>query len=577
MPSTTALFTGLSGLNANTRSLDVIGNNIANANTTAYKSNRLLFSTQFSRNLSLGGVPGDSNGGSNPAQIGLGVRAAGTQRNFASGPLTATGDSRDLAIEGDGFFIVGRGPNSADQFYTRNGAFRQNAINDLVTISGERLLGYGVDGNFNVVTGSLIPLNIPTGQLRLAEATQNVRFTGNLNAGGTLSSRGARIVFPALSNQTPAPITGATLLTAVDDPNTTGEQPLYAVGDIIEIQGAEKGGKILPTVRLQITATNTVGDLLTAFNAALGIDTTASADPAGFTPGAQIDATTGIITIVGNQGSFNDLRLDTTNLRHLAANGSPYPVASPFGLGKAASADGESVRNTFVVYDSLGNPLNVDVTLVLAGRDNSGTQWRYSLESPGDTDINLLLGSGTIRFDNFGQLEPNQAPITATIDRLATGAVNPLTFTLAFQSPSANVTALRDVRSSVAATFQDGTPLGTLSSFAVGNDGVITGAFTNGLTRTIGQVAVANFANAEGLVDQGNNLFDIGPNSGTPIVTTPTLLGTGRIVGGSLEQSNVDLAQEFINLIQASTGYSASSRVITTTDQLIQQLLAIGR
>jgi len=162
MASTIAMFTGLSGLNANARNLDVIGNNIANVNTTAYKSNRMLFASQFSRNLSLGTEPSENTGGSNPAQIGLGVTIAGTQRNFNTGSLAATGDQRDLAIEGDGFFVVQRGDQ---RFFTRAGAFRQNAVNDVVTVTGERLYGYGVDENFLLISGTFVPLNIPVGQM----------------------------------------------------------------------------------------------------------------------------------------------------------------------------------------------------------------------------------------------------------------------------------------------------------------------------------------------------------------------------------------------------------------------------
>ena len=106
---------------------------------------------------------------------------------------------------------------------------------------------------------------------------------------------------------------------------------------------------------------------------------------------------------------------------------------------------------------------------------------------------------------------------------------------------------------------------------------MIVGAFTNGLTRPLGQVALATFSNNDGLVEVGSNMFTTGPNSGTPQVTSPQTLGAGRIIGGALELSNVDLSQEFINLILASTGYSAASRVITTTDQLMQQLLVLGR
>ena len=118
---------------------------------------------------------------------------------------------------------------------------------------------------------------------------------------------------------------------------------------------------------------------------------------------------------------------------------------------------------------------------------------------------------------------------------------------------------------------------GINSSFAIEQDGKISGAFTNGLTRTLGQIAMARFTNPGGLVDVGSNSFRVGPNSGEPLLTAPLDFGSGRLIGGALELSNVDLSQEFINMILASTGYSAASRVITTTDELIDQLLLLGR
>src|SRR3954471_4920535 len=178
MPSTTALFTGLSGLTANSRNIDIIGNNIANVNTTAYKSSRLLFSTVFSRNLGLGSAPSTNSGGTNPFQIGLGVKIAGTQRNTTGGAVTATGDSRDLAIDGAGYFVV---DHSGSEMYTRAGAFRQNQNNDLVNINGDHLKGFAIDQSFNVVPGRLVDMNIPVGSLTLAQATTHVNFSGNLN------------------------------------------------------------------------------------------------------------------------------------------------------------------------------------------------------------------------------------------------------------------------------------------------------------------------------------------------------------------------------------------------------------
>ncbi|MEM1072713.1 MAG: flagellar hook-basal body complex protein, partial [Planctomycetota bacterium] len=119
--------------------------------------------------------------------------------------------------------------------------------------------------------------------------------------------------------------------------------------------------------------------------------------------------------------------------------------------------------------------------------------------------------------------------------------------------------------------------IGTLSSYSVAPDGIITGTFSNGLLRSLGQVAIADFTVPEGLVEIEQNLYRPGPNSGPAIITEPLELGTGRVVSGALETSNVDLGEEFIELILASTGYSASSRVIRTSDELIQQLLVLGR
>jgi len=144
-------------------------------------------------------------------------------------------------------------------------------------------------------------------------------------------------------------------------------------------------------------------------------------------------------------------------------------------------------------------------------------------------------------------------------------------------SPAEQISSLTDTRSNLAAVFQDGSPIGTLNGFSIGGDGLITGSFSNGLSRTIGQVALAKFSNSAGLVDIGNSMFQVGPNSGDPLVAAPLDFGTGRLIGGALELSNVDLSREFIDMILASTGYSASSRVITTTDELIDQLLLLGR
>ena len=184
-------------------------------------------------------------------------------------------------------------------------------------------------------------------------------------------------------------------------------------------------------------------------------------------------------------------------------------------------------------------------------------------------------GRGTIVFDDAGNML-SASDTTATVTR-TNGAASPMSFELDFTYGAEGLTAYSDSGSSLSVAAQDGSGIGHLVSFSVGVDGLIVGAFTNGLTRQLGQVALARFNNPGGLEDIGGGFYRVGANSGEPMYTTATSLGSGRIIGGALELSNVDLSQEFIDMILASTGYSASSRVISTTDELMDQLLLLGR
>jgi flagellar hook protein FlgE len=591
MASTTALFTGFSGMNANARNLDVIGNNIANVNTTAYKSSRLVFSNMFSRTISEGTPPADTTGGTNPFQIGLGVKTAGTQRNMTNGTISATGDGRDLAIDGNGFFVVQRGAGGGgqvEQLYTRAGNFRPNAQNQLTTINGETVMGYGVDAEFNIIPGVLQPIAVPLGSLTLVEPTTLVRFAGNLNANGTIPTTGGLTTLGgttttglrAIDGAVPAPAPGdrlaaTTRLIDIEDPQLPASNtPVFSVGQTLRMTGVTKGSRLLPDAELAITTTTTVQDMMAFLQAASGIEATAGTNPDGNTPGLSLDATNGLIRVVSNTGTVNDLEFQAADLRIVDASGTT--VRYPFTPSKVASADGESVRTAFLAYDSLGTPVTLDVSIAMVSRTTQGTTWRYYVESADNTGIGLQSGTGVLTFDNEGRMV-DPAPITVTINRENQGSITPLTFTMNFGDAENPLTALTDVSSEVAAVFRDGAPIGSLTSYGVDNDGTIVGVFSNGLTRTLGRVAMATFTNTEGLVDLGNNLFNVGANSGQAVVTEAGSFGAGQIVQGSLELSNVDIGDEFIKLILSSTGYSANARVIRTADELMQQLLVLGR
>jgi len=581
MALTSALFAGLSGLNAQAARLDIISNNVANVNTTAFKSSRMLFESLFTQNISFGTAPGTTLGGVNPMQIGNGVGVGGIQRDFSAAAFSGTGDLRDMAIDGSGFFLVQRNGSS---FYTRAGTFRQDANDNLTTVSGEKLMGYAVDDDFNILTGQLAPINIPVGKLTIAEATRNIAIVGNLNKDGDLPTQGSMVNLlgdgvNGFSTTTGGFIASTTLLTSVEDPDLLGSgTAAFAAGQSISFKGtngASRGGTDLADETFDITATTTVQDFMDFLSATIGIQSTGSANPDGNTPGVTVDPLTGIITIVSNTGTVNDLDIASGDLELLDSAGAS--LGAPFITDKTASADGESVRTAIVGFDSLGAEVTANMTMVLDSTPDTGPVWRYYIDSEDDTSAGIAISTGTLAFDTSGQPDPDNSEISITINRANTGADPLMSWSIKLLSDKGNTTSLAAAPSSIIGLTVDGLPPGTLESFAAGEDGVIFGRFSNGAIKTVGQVVLANFTNPAGLIDEGGNLFSTGPNSGPAAVAPPGVLGLGGLVSGALEQSNVDLGEEFTNMILTSTGYSASSRVIRTADELLQQLLVLGR
>src|SRR5688572_29863749 len=167
-----ALTTALTGMTAAETQIDVVGNNLANSQTVGFKSSDAVFATQFLQTQSLGSAPTEGSGGTNPRQTGLGTRVAEITPDFTQGTIEISSNASDLAIQGDGFFIVE--DSLGERLYTRNGIFKTNADNELVNITGQRVLGYGVDDSFEIQQTTLVPVTIPLGSAAVAQATQNV-------------------------------------------------------------------------------------------------------------------------------------------------------------------------------------------------------------------------------------------------------------------------------------------------------------------------------------------------------------------------------------------------------------------
>lgn len=567
MSLTSTLYTGLSGLNVNQTQLNVVGNNIANSNTVGFKASRALFKSQFYVTTAAGTAPTSDTGGSNPSQLGLGAQVSALEENFNAGTIEPTGVNTDMAVDGDGFFVL---KSAAGQQYTRDGSFTLNSNDQLVNTSGAFVQGFGIDAQNNVLPGQLQNLTVPLGTTTAAKATSSVTLQGNLNAAGDVAA-GQSILNSQLLTTVgglAAPI-GTSLLTTLasqTDPATA----LIATGDVYTLKGQKDGRDQTPQT-FTVTATSTVDDLLTFYNQGLGIDTTVAGTPP---PGATIETsaatpTAATLVVTGNLGVQNKLSLAGSDFINQSGV-TPFTFADgKDNAGFLSNPNGESVHTTFTAYDSLGNPLTVDVTAVLESKADTGNVWRfYATSGDNKGGTGTVLGDGTLTFDGSGALKAVTGN-TIDINRTGTGATTPLALKVDFSG----VSQLAGTNSDLVMTQQDGSAIGSLQSFSIGNDGTIVGSYSNGLTRTLGQVALATFKNNEGLIDNGGNTYSQSANSGVAVVSAPQTLGAGGVRSGALELSNVDLSKEFTNLIVASTGYSAASKVITTSDQLLQALL----
>jgi len=565
MSLTGALYTGLSGLSVNQTEMNVVGNNIANVNTVAFKSSSAVFSPQFYVTNQAGSAPDGNFGGSNPSQTGLGAQVAAITQNFTQGTIQPTGNDTDMAINGAGFFVTQDAANG--QQFTRAGSFTLNANDQLVTSSGSYVQGYGTTSAGTVIPGTLQNLTIPLGSETIAKATSTASLTGNLAADGTVAG-GSSVLDTqdlTLAGGAGTPTAASTLTSLV---TASSGAAAFTSGQVLTFT-PERDGSALPSETFTVTPTSTVADLQTFFNNSLGIDTSVAGAGTNIIAGTAPNSID--LQITGNSGADNALTIPSGSFADAAGNTPLTFTADP-----TSDPTGESTTTSMTLYDSLGSPVTVNLTTVLQSTSNAGTSWKFYATSANNEDPanpgGTLVGTGTLNFNTAGQLT-SETGNDLTIHRSGTGAQALMPVTLDFSGVSALSEDAAHTGSSISMSTQDGIQIGTLTSFSVGADGIITGSFDNGDTKTLGQLALATFNNPNGLNDLGGNNYAASTSSGTPVIAAADRLGGGTIQSGSLEQSNVDLSTEFTNMIVASTGFSAASRVISTSDQMLTDLL----
>jgi flagellar hook protein FlgE len=458
-----SLWAGVSGLENHQTRMDVLGN-IANVNTNGFKKGRVTFQDMLSQTLAGAAKPTDEVGGVNPQQVGLGMMVSTIDTIHTQGALQSTGVMTDVAIQGNGFFVLKDGNKS---YYTRNGAFSLDQDGRLVNpANGRRVQGWmaqTVGGQTFVNNAAEIQdLTIPVGSKDPARATSDVWFASNLD------------------KRTPEIPPGATA-------QTTQAGTWQTNFDIYDSFGRVH--------KLQVDFTKVPG-VANRWQALVQVD------PAATAP---------------------------TNARVQVGNG-------------------PATANTFFIdFDNLGalaDVRNAQGTIVNAG----ALQVQASYDVP---DVTLPPGAATVRqtFNlNLGNVGAYRDAITQFGDTSSTKAVR-----------------------------QNGYTMGYLESFKIDQSGVITGVYTNGSNRVIGQIALASFTNPGGLEKDGENTYVVSNNSGTANVGPSNSAGKGKIIAGTLEMSNVDLAEQFTDMIVTERGFQANSRTITTSDQMLQELLTLKR
>jgi len=448
--------------------MDVLGNNISNVNTTGFKKGRVNFQDLLYQQMSGAARPTEEVGGVNPKEVGLGMMIASIDTIHTQGSLQTTGVGTDLAIQGQGFFVLKNGEKT---FFTRAGAFGLDRDGTLVNpANGLRVQGWmarEVGGTTRIDTARDVEdLIIPVGSKDPAKATTSVNFACNLD------KRTPEIP----ENAGPGAILDGTWSTDFKIYDNFGQEHTLRV-DFSRVPGQNNQWQAQVTV-----------------------------DPEGDTP---------TNTAVG-------LAPDTT-----AAGGANTFTVNFSNLGTLAG-----------VVDANGNqsPTEGDVTVRVAFDVRDAT--------PG-ADGNPIRQEFNINLGRIGS-------VVNTITQFAE-------------------------KSSTKAFMQDGYPMGYLENFKIDQSGVITGVYSNGTNRLIGQVAMASFTNPGGLEKAGENTYVVSNNSGLANISPSGIAGKGKLIAGALEMSNVDLAEQFTDMIVTQRGFQANSKTIQTSDQMLQELLTLKR
>lgn len=543
-----AMNSGVSGLRNHQVRIDVLGNNIANVNTIGYKSQRVNFQNQFSQTMRGASGPSGDLGGTNPSQVGLGMTVGSIDLQMAQGALQITGNPTDLAISGEGFFILSDGIQNV---YTRDGQFDFDKQGNFVKLSnGYRVMGWNAQEVNGVPT---INSARPPEPIVVPKSTSiPPKPTDILNFGGNLSSDAKIPTFVPTGNLDATVAPGTTQTTTITIKDSRGND---VTGDLIYTKSATADAwdvSFTPVTGLNGTGTPmSLGTVI--FDSTTG-------GMASYTPAIPATLT---LTPTATGAEAVEFALDPSKLMQRA---------NPTDVAATGTIKQNEVAISTKMFDSLGNERS---GTMIFSRQSTGA-WTARFEHNGGfSQLSPIYLEGSLTFDDRGILASNSLEILSLNPDLG---ARPMKIQVDVGKPgqALGFTQFANPNSAVLAD-QNGYSAGALSGVFLDSSGTVTGTFTNGRTRILGQVAIANFTNPAGLASAGDNAYVQSNNSGEAQIGIAGNGGRGLLQSGALEGSNVDLAQTFSDLIVAQRGFQSNSRIVSTSDEVLQELMNLKR
>jgi flagellar hook protein FlgE len=598
-----SVYSALTALNAQQTKLDVIGNNLANVSTVAYKSQNVSFSDLLSQTIrsSTGASTTSNTGGTNAQQVGLGVSVSAITTNVNTGSISSTGVDTDVAINGSGYFIV-EGDTTGSYYFTRAGNFGVDSDGNL-NVNGYKVCGWEPDSNLVIDTEQAVSgINLfynsdgTSKQVIAPKQTSTATMEGTLDS--TATAQGGSIFYIGTATDkltVSGKLSSSGIGTAINQTVTTYDD----VGGVSTATLDLSGGTVTSGSYTKSGSTSAV-----TLNVVTWSDgTTLAFDSDGnIVTGTYTDSSSATKTFTNSTtlstASGTSLTVDLSGLT-LSSTATASSVTAVANGGVDADMDTDSSA-TISVYDSLGNEYDVAVsytkcyTAKVYDKDGNATDVTTVYWEASDSADNInASGSGYLAFDSNGKLltgtyyssdptvtgatpesytfaKTDDISIVAATDSSGNKLVNIDDFTV-----SADVSAVSlYTTGSISVDSSDGYASGTLTGYSIGSDGKITGVYSNNQTQVLAQIGLATFDNAAGLDKVGTSLYAASANSGSyggAVVAGSD--GTGTLTSGALESSNVDLSSQFAEMMVAERAYQAASKLITVTDDMAQTVI----